>query len=189
MQLEVRQRIQALKASLVVFLERNVKPTSFHCLKNAILPNGWLEVSNVDICSSARIWLLWNPRFVSTQILDVENQIIHCDSQYKNIRLFFSACYGTNTYIERRDLWKSILSKANMSSRPWVLVEDFNTVRWSHEKIACPRGLGLIEFNECLQQTGLLDLKLSGSPFIWSNSSIGDSRIECKLDGMNLKFI
>ena len=47
---------------------------------------------------------------------------------------------------------------------------------------ASPRASALHEFNDCLQEAGLLDLKLCGSPFTWSNSSMGDSRIECKLD-------
>lgn len=118
MQLEVRQRIQTLQASLVVLLETKVKRTSFYSMKNVILPNGWLEASNVDICSSTRIWLLWNPRFVSAQILNVENQIIHCDIKYRNIQIFFFACYGTNSYIQCRDLWQSIISKSSYSSRP-----------------------------------------------------------------------
>lgn len=47
---------------------------------------------------------------------------------------------------------------------------------------ASPRAIGLIEFNDCIQEAGLIDLKLYGSPFTWSNSSVGDSRIACKLD-------
>ena len=45
-----------------------------------------------------------------------------------------------------------------------------------------PRASGLIEFNDCIQEAGLIDLKLCGSPFACSNSSMGESRIECKLD-------
>ena len=49
MQLEVRQKIQTSKASLVVLLETKVKQSSYHCMKNSILPVGWLESSNLDV--------------------------------------------------------------------------------------------------------------------------------------------
>lgn len=60
----------------------------------------------------------------------------------------------------------------------------FNTIRWNHENSggAIPRAAGLIEFNDCIQEAGFIDLQMAGSSFTWSNSSIGDSRTECKLD-------
>eukprot|EP00268_Persea_americana_P005851 TRINITY_DN12021_c0_g3_i1.p1 TRINITY_DN12021_c0_g3~~TRINITY_DN12021_c0_g3_i1.p1 ORF type:complete len:434 (+),score=46.51 TRINITY_DN12021_c0_g3_i1:1707-3008(+) len=175
MQLEIRQKILSVKASLVALMETKLKPASFHCIKNYILPSRWLEVSNVDVCSSIRKWLLWNPRVVTLHVL-VEAQLIHCDIKFGAVQLYFSACYGMNNYIHRRDLWRIQLYLR--------LAGDFNTIRWTHEKIggASPRPSGLIEFNDCIQEVGLIDLKLSGSPFTWSKSSMGESRTECKLD-------
>lgn len=183
MQLEVRQKIQTVNASLVALLETRIKPASFYYIKNYLLPNGWLETSNVDICSSSRIWLLWNPRKVHLQVLNMESQVIHCDVKFGNFQFFFSACYGSNNYIQRRELWLSLVSNAR-TSQSWVIAGDFNTLRWTHEKLggATPRPAGLLDFNDCIQEVGLLELKLSGSPFTWTNSSMGESRIECKLD-------
>lgn len=86
--------------------------------------------------------------------------------------------------MQRRDLWKSNIDESKDSGLPWIVAGDFNTIRWTHEKEggAIPRAAGLIEFNDCIQEAGLIDLKLSGASFTWSNSSTGDWRIQCKLD-------
>lgn len=123
MQVEVRHKILSVKESLVALLETKIKPASYHCVKNAILPAGWLEVSNADICSSTRIWLLWNPRFVPIQVLDVEAQLINCDVKFDYVKLYFSACYGYNSYIQCRELWQSLISK-NQSSWPWMVAGE-----------------------------------------------------------------
>lgn len=182
MQMEVKQKIQSVQASLVALLETRIKPASFYCIKNFLLRNGWLETTNVDTCSSSWIWLLWNPRSVHLQVLHMEPQNIHCAVQFSNFQFYFSACYGHNNYIQRRELWQSLVLKAT-TSQPWVLAGDFNTLRWNHEKIgeAPPRPAGLIDFNDCIQEVGLIELTLSGSPFTWSNSSLGESRIASKL--------
>ena len=78
-------------------------------IKNSILPNGWLEFSNIDVFSTARIWILWNPKVVSVQNLNTDAQVIHGDINYDSSVFHLSACYGFNNYIQRRDLWKSIV--------------------------------------------------------------------------------
>lgn len=72
------------------------------------------------------------------------------------------------------------------SGLPWIVPGEFNTILRNHEKAggAIPRARGLIEFNDCIQDAGLLDLKLTGPPITWSDSSFGDSRIDCKLDSV-----
>lgn len=47
---------------------------------------------------------------------------------------------------------------------------------------AISRAIGLIEFNDCIQEAGMMEFNLTGPSFTRSNSSIGESRIECKLD-------
>ncbi|RWR83584.1 Ribonuclease H domain-containing protein [Cinnamomum micranthum f. kanehirae] len=86
--------------------------------------------------------------------------------------------------MHRRSLWQSLIARSRNVSKPWIVAGDFNTIRWVLEKSegSIPRAAGLIEFNDCIQEAGLVDLPLQGSPFTWSNSSIGATRIESKLD-------
>lgn len=45
-----------------------------------------------------------------------------------------------------------------------------------------PRATSMSYFNNCIDNCGLEELNLPGHAFSWSNSSIGSSRIECKVD-------
>ena len=118
---------------------------------------------------------------------------MHCKVQYRNVVFFLSACYGFNSYIERKDLWNTIIQISKSITTPWIVAGDFKIIRWSHEKSggATPRANGLIDFNDCIQEAGLMDLQLKGPIFTWSNSSIGESRIESKLDRalVNAEFL
>lgn len=65
-----------------------------------------------------------------------------------------------------------MVAASKRSVVPWIVAGDFNTIRWSHEKSGgtVPRAVGLIQFNDCIQEAGLMELKLVGPVFTWSNS-------------------
>lgn len=86
-------------------------------------------------------------------------QCIHCDVKYGNVDFLLPVCYGFNNYMQRRDLWRS-------SVLPWIVSGDFNTIRWNHEKSGgtIPRAVGLIAFNDCIQEAGLLEFNFTGRP-------------------------
>lgn len=184
MQAEIRTKIQKMKLDLVILLETRVKQTSYHSVSSSVVPNGWMESSNMNDGSSARIWILWNPRVTQVTISSKSAQCMHCEIKYGDLVFFLSACYGFNNYIQRKDLWNTIIQNSKSIKIPWIVAGDFNTIRWPHEKSggATPRAIGLIDFNDCIQEAGLMDLQLNGPPFTWSNSSIGAFKIESKLD-------
>ncbi|XXG79979.1 hypothetical protein AAC387_Pa09g0941 [Persea americana] len=184
MQAAVRHHIRHLKLALVILLETKVKHSSYNYIVNSVVPSGWRESSNIATGSTARIWVLWDPRLVHVTVNASTNQCMHCEVIYGTKHFFLIACYGSNDYMQRRELWKTIRDLSLPSGLPWIVAGHFNTVRWTHEKRggATPRARGLIELNDCHHDAGLLDLKLTGPLFTWSNSSFGASRIECKLD-------
>lgn len=61
---------------------------------------------------------------------------------------------------------------------------DFNAIRWENEKFGGSKSnnTSMQNFNDCIDHCGLLELNLANPLFTWSNSSVGKSRIECKLD-------
>ncbi|KAF9610201.1 hypothetical protein IFM89_021139 [Coptis chinensis] len=69
-------------------------------------------------------------------------------------------------------------------SEPCTVIGDFNHVLFSHERSGCtlvhPRET--MGFSYCLNFTGLLDLKFSGSFFTWSNNVDGIHRKMSKID-------
>lgn len=97
---------------------------------------------------------------------------------------FVSVCYGNNSTSIRQALWNSLSSISLGIANPWLVLGDFNSVRWSWEKKggAAPIHSAMQDFNDCLDNCGLKDFPMVGPAFTWSNSSFGASRVECKLD-------
>ena len=70
--------------------------------------------------------------------------------------------YGANTQRERTSLWSDLRRLApSTTTLPWLVMGDFNTVRFTDEKI----GVKLLsinqlkEFNDCVDSCTLSDLK------------------------------
>ncbi|XXG82774.1 hypothetical protein AAC387_Pa10g0665 [Persea americana] len=162
MQASIRYQIRHLKLAMIIMFESKLKHSSYTFIVNSVVPHGWKE-SSVKASTT---------------------QCMHCEVMYGNEHFFFTACYGFNDYMHRRDLWQTIQGLSPSCGLPWIVAGDFNTVRWNHEKTggAAPRARGLIDFSDCIHDAGLFDLNLTGPLYTWSNSSIGASRIECKLD-------
>jgi hypothetical protein len=76
---------------------------------------------------------------------------------------FHSFVYGANKYIERRQLWHSlVLVKAVVASSPWLIEGDFNVVlcakkKWDKEHL---NSYG-IDFKESLNNLEVADLNFS----------------------------
>lgn len=90
MQAEIRDKIRSLNLHIVGLLETRVQSSSHN---NSILPSGWADYSNHDICSNARTWILWNLGLVKLSILEVGIQFVHCEISIYNF-LFYLLCYA-----------------------------------------------------------------------------------------------
>ncbi|XP_074277141.1 uncharacterized protein LOC141600791 [Silene latifolia] len=91
--------------------------------------------------------------------------------------------YGSNCPVKRRTLWDSLTDMAPLVG-PWVVMGDFNIVRYSHEKIGnLPAHLpDMIDFNNCLSSCGLDDIQGTGNDFTWFNKQDPSTRVYSKLD-------
>ena len=170
MQAAIRYQIRHLKLAMIIMLESKVKHSSYTFIVNSVVPHGWKESSNIATGSSARIWVMWDPRLIHVAVKASTTQCMHCEVMYGNEHFFFTACYGFNDYMHRRDLWQTIRGLSSSCGLPWIVAGDFNTVRWNHEKTGgvAPRARGLIDFNDCIHDAGLFDLNLTGPLYTWS---------------------
>ena len=71
----------------------------------------------------------------------------------------------------RRPLWNKMLQQANVDTKPWCSVGDFNVITAVDEKFeAAPYNTRKsIDFVSVIKACGLLDIAFSGNKFIWSN--------------------
>lgn len=104
-----------------------------------------------------------------------------------NAPFFFTAIYAGNTAEERTDLWVELLTLQNsflLDSFPWLVGGNFNEITHPAEHSAStvtsftPH---MVEFNTCLSQLEIRDLRFHGPRFTWSNKC-PENPIAKKLD-------
>lgn len=143
-------------------------------------------IDNYDSAVNGRIWGCWDPTLVDLIVVSKSDQVIHCAVTEKHSQEFFfcSIVYAHNEKEERRSLWAILVEFSCSIQQPWVILGDFNTVRIAEEKVGGrpihPRAIR--DFQNCLFQACLTDLKATGCRYTWSNRSFGQRRVLCKLD-------
>ncbi|XP_041020448.1 uncharacterized protein LOC121262091 [Juglans microcarpa x Juglans regia] len=100
-----------------------------------------------------------------------------------NKRILVSFVYAKCSQVNRRGLWRE-LAEVQVVEQPWVVVGDFNIIRNDSDRIGGnPQPLASMEeFNDCLDQCGLIDLSSRGNHMSWCNGHEGSSRSWAKLD-------
>ena len=83
---------------------------------------------------------------------------------------------------ERQVLWKE-LQELQINSSPWLLAGDFNTARFSNEKVGGQQlsFSKLRSFNDFISNCALSDLRSVGSTWSWNNKNPDAGRIAVRL--------
>ncbi|XP_026416700.1 uncharacterized protein LOC113312161 [Papaver somniferum] len=73
---------------------------------------------------------------------------------------------------------------ASTLNKPWLVIGDFNTITSVDEKKGGlnPLKISMREFNDCLNNCGLIQAPKTGLEFSWCNNRAGKKRILCNLD-------
>lgn len=91
-------------------------------------------------------------------------QVITCMIERKEGKgkFLLSAIYVFNSQVRRQELWQQINGLKN--DTPWLLMGDFNCIRFGHEKIGgdLPDTEAMDEFNNCIHDMELDNLKWWG---------------------------
>ncbi|XP_031272152.1 uncharacterized protein LOC116130575 [Pistacia vera] len=147
----------------------------------------WAMVENYCFCKRGRIWVGWDRDILHVQVIQTSAQAIFCKVRIlkDNSMLFCSIVYEMTSVGERKELWKELIHHANVSQRePWVIIGDFNAVRFSGEKKGGSNQWNsqCEEFNDMCEEADIDDLNAIGSFFTWNNRGELNRRIWCKLD-------
>ncbi|XP_077232350.1 uncharacterized protein LOC143869039 [Tasmannia lanceolata] len=105
----------------------------------------------------------------------MNSQIIHggCYCILTGHCIHLSAIYASNDAPERRQLWSSLVGLVPAAPVPWIALGDFNITRFADERWggADPNTSDMNEFNACIEDCSLLDLRSVGQTLSWTNSS------------------
>jgi len=107
---EVRRLITFNNLSLIGFIETKVPENLFVSISSLLFKN-WKWVANYDFSSRGRIWVSWDPKFISFEILSINDQAVHGRIKFNHSGLmcYVYVIYGEHTYIQRRPLWEDLL--------------------------------------------------------------------------------
>lgn len=163
------------KLSLFAILETRVKEGDAVLLSRLVNSQFRWEF-NYQHHRNGRIWLGWNPRFWSIQVLTSSAQQITCVATRiaDNATFILSVVYAYNEVYARRVLWHELISINNTwvdsgSGSAWCVLGDFNTFLYPYESSAPPprNYRGISDFRDCLNHLGITDLKYVGDIFTW----------------------
>jgi len=141
------------------------------------LPHGWGYCSNYNNSPRGRIWICWNLNSWQCVVLHSSSQQITLKaSNAGGLQLFLPVVYGSNLSSERTLLWQDLVYLTNtFISGAWVVMGDFNTARFSDEKLGGKAFSSekLSHINDCINSCQLKDLRHLGSIWSWHNNNIG----------------
>lgn len=100
-------------------------------------------------------------------ILDTSHQLIHCKVSNNLETIIVTICYGHNAIQDRIKLWESLMNCAKSAALPWIVMGDFNAIRWENEKFGGSKSnnTSMQNFNDCIDHCGLLELNLANPLF------------------------
>ncbi|XP_059629711.1 uncharacterized protein LOC132272614 [Cornus florida] len=185
MQLEVLSWLSKFSLALVCLVETRVQRAKFNLISNKIRAN-WQWCNNYDAVDGGRIWCGWDPLKFDIQIDDIQAQVILLKVKVRNsdVSFWVSCVYGKNTAVERKELWRCLLDMASRITGAWLLVGDWNIVRYNHEKIG-GKTLSirvLKEFNDVIDLLTLVDIPVLNGTYTWCNNRQFSRRIYLQLD-------
>ena len=184
-QRELRAWITKHQLAMAGVMETRVRVgRSPHIIDN-IMPT-WQSLSNYSHHPNGRIWLLWDPSILNVYPRMITDQLIHVEVLIiqKQVRFYVTFIYGLNCYVQRRNLWDSVRSlSTNLDASPWLLLGDYNVVRFSSERIRGDQSWPnyMNELNDCCNYNSLEDLRFSRQLYTWSKGS-GSTYKARKLD-------
>ena len=185
-QWEVRKFISDSHLDLVGIIETKVRSVNSSFIMQQIFGQ-WSFCANYQCHTLGRIWVGWNPNTINVTKHAESDQVIHCHVHHigSNSHFFVSFVYAMNDMVDRRSLWADLRHHSSLFNNvPWIILGDFNIIRNPSESVGCSGkwSTAMIEFEDCLQDSELEDLRFSGMQFTWRNKRDGTRAITRKLD-------
>ncbi|VVB02043.1 unnamed protein product [Arabis nemorensis] len=148
-----------------VLFETHIKKESGSTFINRLLPN-WRSEDN----------FIANESVVTYHKSD---RMIVCGVFVPQLQHYFtvSFIYAFNCHIKCRLLWQELADlrdSSPTSSRPWILVGDFNQILSQHEHSSIPQTLaptnGMQEMRSCFEYLDIQDISARGALYTWKNN-------------------
>ena len=184
-QLALKDLVSEYRLLFLGILETRVRINNVMHIQSFLLPQWKWFVDYANVGN--RIWLAWDDNAIDVHILDLGEQYIHCrvmnraDSEI----VIITVVYGASEVIGRRALWNSLQTLAPQCvDVPWLVGGDFNAVRDINEVcgISGDIRIAMEDFNNCIQEAGLLPMPMQAEWYTWHNCSMSTRSLWKRLD-------
>ncbi|XP_019236831.1 PREDICTED: uncharacterized protein LOC109217052 [Nicotiana attenuata] len=168
-QKELKTFLLTNKVVLIGVLEAKVKVNKAEKVKKK-MGNDWEIAADYTQSPNGRIWIAWKPQQVEVQIVTSMPQFVHCivNDKGSTFTSQITFVYGLNTINERRALWQGLRNLNNNIADPQ------NGIPIHPNEVK--------DFQECIEDIGLGQLKRTGNLFSWSNKRDAHVRIHSLID-------
>ncbi|KAJ9560946.1 hypothetical protein OSB04_006106 [Centaurea solstitialis] len=186
-QLEVRDLVRRFGISFCALVETHVQQVGLQGILFSVF-GSWKWFSNVQVSpNGTRIVFAWDERIADVMVLEMHAQFLHCFVKLRAQAesFFVTLVYGSNSLVERRDLWSGLRkAKVLMGDKPWMVMGDFNSILFPHDGFGgCSRrNQSMEDFYHCIEDVELFDIRYSGIQFTWIQKPKGDDGLLRKLD-------
>ncbi|XP_075096310.1 uncharacterized protein LOC142174417 [Nicotiana tabacum] len=161
-QKEIKEFIKGNNKAIITLVEHRVKNQKENAVIKKLAP-GWEWISNSSINHKSRIWLMWDPRIYTFELVEIEEQLIHGQVRViaKAVMFDFSAIYGLHTV---RKLWDKMRQIHNIQQGPWLAMGDYNAVVHPQDRLCGTevQDMETKDFKEYMRDTGMNELQYVG---------------------------
>ncbi|XP_075099269.1 uncharacterized protein LOC142176100 [Nicotiana tabacum] len=182
---ELRKYMKTKHITLAGIIETKVKEHKAPAVAANVAPN-WGILNNYMSAINGRIWLLWDSRLYTVDMLKEEAQLLHCQVNIveSNKTCVITVIYGYDTCEERKSMRDALKTLAQGINIPWLIVGDFSAMLYPQDRIyGNPVQYGEIKnFNNCIHDLLLIEVRWIGDYYIWTNKQQSNERICSRLD-------
>ncbi|KAK9706032.1 hypothetical protein RND81_07G100500 [Saponaria officinalis] len=181
---EVRQLLDDNKIDIFGLIETRVKEPNANKIFRIHFPD-FSFLNNYSTHYNGRIWFMYKPSTITVLSSVSHGQFIHYKVLHHatQVTLDVTVSYGCNAAGDRITLWSNLVMLSRNVSN-WITIGDFNIVRGIHERLGPnpPNLADMLDFNGCIMDCGLEDLRTSGGEFTWTNKHKDGTRVWSRLD-------
>ncbi|KAI9080475.1 hypothetical protein K1719_037589 [Acacia pycnantha] len=179
----LRDMKKRYKVDVVVILEPRISGTT----ASRVIKNWGFQYSVRREAEgfSGGIWILWNREELLVNVIEMDDQYIHCRMCIDSKSMLFTAVYANPNEQRRHRVWDRLFNLSLEISEPWLLAGDYNDIKTPLEQ----KGGGRVNearcnhFNSWLQSCRLIDLETSGPFYTWKGPKWeGLERVYKRLD-------
>ncbi|XP_059623063.1 uncharacterized protein LOC132266226 [Cornus florida] len=188
---EIPIREEVVKTGVIVIDEKkndeedsNSSPIQLELLENVVYSQEIVKETQEE--TSGRIWCGWDSLKIGVDVIVSKDQLINLKVNVRGtaITFFVTIVYAKNTAMERGQLWRDLEDVNQVIDGPWLLLGDWNIVRFNSEKkggrIHSPRVFA--DFNNTIDKLCLSDMHVANGVYTWCNKRFCSRRINANLD-------